>query len=129
MSDRWTVEGKTAYKLTVRVLCDNEPREKPFVAYLFGQTKFNQNSVLEAAAKLYKELKGEIFIGSWNGGGVYYYDEKSQPKGQANFTKLNGFSDGMIAFMLEDKIGNIWVGTRNTDLCRFDGKTFTSFSE
>lgn len=31
--------------------------------------------------------------------------------------------------MLEDKAGNIWFGTRNTGLYRYDGKTFTSFSE
>jgi len=32
-------------------------------------------------------------------------------------------------FMLEDKKGNIWFGTRNTGLYRFDGSVFTSFSE
>ncbi|WP_394351059.1 hypothetical protein [Spirosoma arboris] len=31
--------------------------------------------------------------------------------------------------MLEDKSGNFWIGTRNTGLCRYDGKTFISFSE
>ena len=32
-------------------------------------------------------------------------------------------------YKFEDKSGNIWVGTNNTGLYRFDGKTFTDFSE
>lgn len=65
------VHAKDAYKLTVRVLCDTEPQEKPFVAYLFGQTKFNQNSVLDAAAMLYKERRGNISIGIMGGGPLF----------------------------------------------------------
>jgi ligand-binding sensor domain-containing protein len=30
---------------------------------------------------------------------------------------------------LEDRAGNIWVGTRNTSLFRYDGKTFTNYTE
>jgi ligand-binding sensor domain-containing protein len=31
--------------------------------------------------------------------------------------------------VLEDKEGNLWFGTRWCGLSRFDGKTFTTFSE
>lgn len=31
--------------------------------------------------------------------------------------------------MLQDRNGNIWIGTRNTGLCKFDGETFINFSE
>jgi hypothetical protein len=30
--------------------------------------------------------------------------------------------------MLEDKAGNIWFGSADAGACRYDGKTFTSFS-
>lgn len=43
------------------------------------------------------------------------------------------FKDGLINpdiwTMLEDKTGNLWVGTRETGLYLFDGKTFITYSE
>ena len=35
----------------------------------------------------------------------------------------------MIMCMFEDKTGNIWVGTRNATVDRYDGKSVTNFSE
>jgi hypothetical protein len=46
-----------------------------------------------------------------------------------NFLIKDGLSHNAVWSVLEDRAGNIWVGTRNTGLCRFDGKTFMSFSE
>jgi hypothetical protein len=37
-------------------------------------------------------------------------------------------SFGYKAISKNGKI-DLWIGSRNTGLCRFDGKTFTSFSE
>ncbi len=37
-------------------------------------------------------------------------------------------SDDMIFSMTEDNKGNIWFATRNHGACRYDGKTFTSFT-
>lgn len=76
MSERHVVDAKIAYNLTVRVLCDIEPKEKPFIAYLFGQTKFNQDSVLNAAANLYKKLRGNIFISAMGGPPLFPPDGK-----------------------------------------------------
>ncbi|MBK6364466.1 MAG: hypothetical protein IPF52_13595 [Saprospiraceae bacterium] len=36
-------------------------------------------------------------------------------------------TDDMIQSMTEDKAGNIWFATRRHGICRYDGKTFTSF--
>ncbi|OJJ17018.1 hypothetical protein BKI52_30340 [marine bacterium AO1-C] len=41
----------------------------------------------------------------------------------------NGPRQKGIWSLLEDKTGNLWVGTRNTGLYRYDGTTFTNFSE
>jgi ligand-binding sensor domain-containing protein len=46
---------------------------------------------------------------------------------------FTGFKDGLINevvwAILEDKTGNIWVGTRETGLYLFDGKTFINYPE
>jgi ligand-binding sensor domain-containing protein len=100
-------------------LNDSARDEKSFANFLLDKTP---NCILESK-------KGDIFIGSFNGGGVYRYDEKSKPTEQSDFTALSGFHDGMIMCMLEDKAGNIWVGTRNATVDRYDGKSVTNFSE
>lgn len=57
-------------------------------------------------------------------GGVWRYDGKTFE----NFSTKDGLSHNGVWSLLEDKAGNIWVGTRNTGLCRFNGKAFTGFS-
>ncbi|WP_091411399.1 ligand-binding sensor domain-containing protein [Aquimarina amphilecti] len=57
-------------------------------------------------------------------GGIWRYDGESC----TNFTQ-DGLEDYQVWSMVEDKAGNIWIGTNNTGLYRFDGKTFTDFSE
>ncbi|MES2133882.1 MAG: two-component regulator propeller domain-containing protein [Bacteroidota bacterium] len=76
-------------------------------------TVFLSNETLRCISE---DKTGNILVGSWQGGGVYRYDGKA-------FIKFNGFSDGMIFCMLKDKLGNIWVGTRNQGVDRYDGKT------
>ena len=57
--------------------------------------------------------------------GVWYYDGKSFK----NFSTKDGMGKYYVHCMVEDKAGNIWIGTRNTGLYKFDGKTFTNYSE
>lgn len=57
-------------------------------------------------------------------GGVQRYNGKS----------LEGFPEDSLGgysvwCMLQDGSGNIWFGTRNIGLYRYDGKSFTNFSE
>jgi ligand-binding sensor domain-containing protein len=58
-------------------------------------------------------------------GGVWRYDGSSFTK----FTTADGLVHNGVFSILEDKSGNIWFGTRNNGLSRYDGKTFTTFSE
>ena len=58
-------------------------------------------------------------------GGIWRYDGKSFQ----NLSKKDDLSHPAVWSILEDKSGNLWIGTRNTGLSRYDGKIFTSFSE
>ncbi len=68
--------------------------------------------------------------------GVYIYDGKSLPTGQAGFTPFivnegaGGYlsSNNNVEHILEDKAGNIWFGGRSNDgVYRYDGKSITNF--
>ncbi|MBK8080048.1 MAG: hypothetical protein IPK25_07050 [Saprospiraceae bacterium] len=58
-------------------------------------------------------------------GGVFSYDGKTFK----NYSTTNGLINNSVRSILEDKDGNLWFGTRCFGLSRFDGKTFTTFSE
>ena len=53
--------------------------------------------------------------------GVYRYDGKSF----TNFTTKNGLNSNATYSILEDKKGNIWIGT-DSGLSHYDGKNFTN---
>ena len=58
-------------------------------------------------------------------GGIWRYDGKTFK----NYNTNDGMSKYFVCSMLADNRGNIWIGTRNCGLYRFDGKTFTAFSQ
>ena len=55
---------------------------------------------------------------------AYRYNGKSLTK----ILKKGERNDGQVFRILEDKGGNIWIGTMKGVL-RYDGKTFASFTE
>lgn len=57
--------------------------------------------------------------------GIWRYDGKTF----VNFSTKEGMGKEFVHSMLQDKKGNIWIGTRNTGLYRYDGKKITRFSE
>jgi streptogramin lyase len=95
----------------------------------FPQPKALLNNSLTA---ILKDKAGNIWMASDYGqivgdtlGGVWCYKPSSEA-GDKAFTKITAQE---VSFMLEDRVGNIWLGTRNTGLYRYDGKTLTNFSE
>nr|WP_295924204.1 two-component regulator propeller domain-containing protein [uncultured Dyadobacter sp.] len=88
-------------------------------------TGFSKNDGLPGyngvVKKIIEDKNGNLLFGGDLG--LSRYDGKS-------FTL---FKDGLINpdiwTILEDKTGNLWVGTRETGLYLFDGKTFVTYSE
>jgi ligand-binding sensor domain-containing protein len=58
-------------------------------------------------------------------GGVWCYDGKAF----RNYGTKDGLGNYSVWCIVEDRSGYIWFGTRNNGLYRFDGKSFTSFSD
>ena len=86
--------------------------------------KFTSNDGLNITVTSIIEDKNGIL---WFGGkgGICRYDG-------ANFTcfsKQDGLINDDVWSILEDRTGNLWIGTKNTNLYRYDGKSFINFSE
>lgn len=60
-----------------------------------------------------------------NEGGIWRYDGTTFK----NYNTNDGISKYSVWSMLQDKNGNIWIGTRNCGLYRYNGQTFETFSE
>lgn len=97
-------------------------------------TNFTEIGGLEngSVTSALKDKTGTLWFGTELGsgelnedGGLWRYDGKSFTR----FTRKDGLCHNGIMCIVADSGGNIWAGTRNTGLCRFDGHTFTSFSE
>jgi ligand-binding sensor domain-containing protein len=74
---------------------------------------------------IYEDKAGNIWFGTeGTEGGASRYDGKSF----RNFTRKDGLTSNNIHSILEDKTGKFWFGTEG-ELCLYDGKTFTTFTE
>ncbi len=57
--------------------------------------------------------------------GIWRYDGKSFK----NYSVKEGMGKYTVWSIVEDRTGNIWIGTRNMELYRYDGKSFKCFSK
>ncbi len=57
------------------------------------------------------------------------YIKEQNPQNFSSFSKLQGLTHGNIPAMLEDRLGNIWLGTYGGGVSRYDGKSFTHFTD
>ena len=76
----------------------------------------------DMVARIIEDKKGNLWFG---GDGLTRYDGKSF----TCFTEKDGLFNRSVWSILEDNSGNFWVGTRETGLYLYDGKTFTKFSK
>ena len=78
-----------------------------------------------------EDKSGNLWFG---GDGLCRYDarlndEVGQGQAFTYFTTTDGMPDLGIWSILEDTSGNLWVGTRETGLYLYNGKTFITYSE
>ncbi len=76
-----------------------------------------------------EDRKGNLWFATDDSAGVYYYNGKSLPTGQAgfqHFTTREGLANNQVICIYEDKAGIIWFGTRG-GVSRYDGKSFRNF--
>ena len=76
-----------------------------------------------------------------SGSSVVLHDRRNQLSGEErrlrsmrkpvfkNYTKRDGLPHDSIEWVLEDKVGNFWIGTRGGGLSYFDGRTFQNYGE
>ncbi len=69
-----------------------------------------------------RDREGNIWFGT-SKEGVYRYDGKEFTQ----FTEKDGLCDNGIFLMFEDKVGNIWFGSKSK-ISRYDGKKFTTIA-
>jgi ligand-binding sensor domain-containing protein/serine phosphatase RsbU (regulator of sigma subunit) len=56
------------------------------------------------------------------------YVKDQNPQNFSSFRKLQGLKHDFICCVVEDKMGNLWIGSYG-GVCKYDGKTFTHFTE
>lgn len=94
----------------------------------FTQLKGEDGLCFRGVINAFKDRSGNIWTGGdnpKNGNGLCMYDGKSFKRYTIDEMKTNSY----VTSITEDKDGNLWVATSGSELYRFDGKKFTSFSE
>lgn len=99
---------------------------KYFTRFLDNHHIINKDSLrLKMVTCMLEDEHGIIWLGSGmlpGDEGICRYDPVS---GILTQYKPNG--DGWIRYMLEDKSGNIWIGTRHVGIWKYNGKDFVKF--
>ena len=85
-----------------------------------------KNLHLKGISDILQDQSGKIWFASWNNEGACSFDGKT-------LTNFEPNGDNMVYSLLEDKEGNLWFGTREHGVCRYDGigpqKSYTHFAD
>ena len=132
-----------------RTIIEDQDRNLLFATRIHGVLHYSVSSASPAIASfsefpmpkdllnnslttILKDRSGDIWMASDYGkdvgdtlGGAWCY-RQNPGGGKKSFSKI---TTKEVFFMLEDREGYIWLGTRNTGLYRYDGKALTPFSE
>ena len=86
--------------------------EKEITRWIFCMAEDSSGNFWFRAGKT-----GEDGMSFYNGKSIKYISTK------------DGLCNNTVCCIVKDRDGNLWFGTKNIGLCRYDGKTFTSFTK
>lgn len=139
-------DGKTITNFKLETLFQNGPKPKPHQwawpqwqdkngniwfsnwggAYRYDGKSFTGFSRKDGlpgnVTRIIEDRKGELWFG---GDGLSRYDGKLF----TNFTTKDGLASPGVWSLLEDVKGDLWIGTRQTGLYLYDGRSFIAYSE
>lgn len=119
------------------MLLDNKQRiwfsGRSYGNFMYDGKNFNANLVKAGSGSaLFLDTSGNVWFGGGeklssveNEGGIWCYDGNVYK----NYNLKDGISKYSVWSMVQDREGNIWIGTRNTGLYKFDGTSFTMYSD
>ncbi|NQY29603.1 MAG: hypothetical protein HRT69_09030 [Flavobacteriaceae bacterium] len=100
---------------------------KTFTSFLKfkGRIQPDSNVYNNCILSIIEDKKGSIWIGSFTHGGL------SEINGNniIHHALKDGYGDGMISTSYMDRKGNLWFGTRNGGIYKYDGKTFKNIAD
>ncbi len=85
--------------------------------------KANLNTIDKNIRCIYQDKNGNYWIGT-NAAGVYLFGENKMN----HYTIKDGLADNQVVSIQEDDLGNIWFGSGGFRISKFDGITFTIYS-
>lgn len=91
--------------------------DKEQFTQIIRQSDFPDVEIDQRFTTIYKDSKGRLWLGTWNGGLYAYYPDEHRILVYQSSEEAHSISNNHIAKMTEDKHGNFWVGT-DDGLCR-----------
>ena len=92
-----------------------------------GTKKVSSMRISGSSRDLFLDSHDRLWLGSISG--LIELDESLNVINKYSLPVQFGDSRDFIQAIAEDKDGNIWFGSVNAGACRYDGKSFTNFSE
>ena len=99
---------------------------------LFSNALKKMGIAQDTLVSMIEDHAGNLWLGHSSGkmsgdvdGGLLRYDGENI----TIFTTKDGLSHNHVFCMIETRDGNLWFGTRNTGLCRYDGKRYIKYTD
>jgi len=104
-----------------------DPKSETFTHYRLDQLPTDSQS--KEVTHISEDSGGRLWLSTPKG--LFSLDQNHGEMKRYSHDPADSFSlaDTEIKFSAEDKGGNLWVGTGNTGLYLYDGKTFITYSE
>lgn len=99
---------------------------KSFTSYLKFEGRIQPDSVYNnCITSITEDKNGHIWICSFTHGGLSEFDGTSM----THHPLKDGYGDGMISTSYKDKEGNLWFGTRNSGIYKYDYNRFENIAD